>query len=134
MGMGTRLLLIVPGLIVLGFGGRNLRLFWTAWYRGFRTVGAVIDHERSSSTSSDGGSGWVYAPVVRFTDEHGEHHVFTGAVRSGRPDHTRGDEVPVVHPPGRPDQAMIASRAYAGWALGFPLLFGLGFVLLGLLL
>lgn len=128
MNIGARLLVVGVGLGVMALGVRDLRRFWLALRHGFRTVGTVIRIEDRPGRSTR-----VYAPVVRFVDEHGERHEFTGDTASSRRFHTRGDELPVVHPPGRPDQAMIASRGYATVSLVLPLAVGIVFVLVGLL-
>ncbi|WP_114520998.1 DUF3592 domain-containing protein [Altererythrobacter sp. ZODW24] len=70
---------------------------------GLRTSGTVI--AMSDSRDSDGGRS--YAPLVEFYDANGKRHEFSSRVSSNPPRFSRGETVPVIYDPAKPNRAMI---------------------------
>ena len=76
---------------------------------GVRTQGTVIDNRESTNTAG------AYAPVIRFTTQHGrtvefESNVSTPVV------HEVGKQVPVVYQPSKPERAVLATTP-GSWLL-----------------
>ncbi|MET7822787.1 DUF3592 domain-containing protein [Micromonospora zamorensis] len=94
---------------------------------GVASVGTVIGHER---TVDDGP---LYAPVIAFVDENGRKRQFTVAIRTSGLVHSVGEEVPVIYPPGRPNDPRLASFRHHLVKVGLPLTVGALFTFLGLL-
>ncbi|WP_328534421.1 DUF3592 domain-containing protein [Micromonospora zamorensis] len=106
--------------VVQAWGIRKLRR------TGVASVGTVIGHER---TVDDGP---LYAPVIAFVDENGRKRQFTVAIRSSGRVHSVGQEVPVIYPPGRPNDPRLASFRHHLVTVGLPLAVGALFAFLGL--
>lgn len=65
----------------------------------------------------------LYRPRLRFLDESGHPHEFDASFASHPAPHQVGDQLLIVHPPGSPDQARVAT--FSGLWLAPTLLLGL---------
>ena len=119
--------LIVLGVLALVGGVREIRTQRAMRRTGIHAIGIVLRHVIYDSRDLDS-PGPTYAPVVRFQDEHGRFCEFESRVRTSRQRPAVGQNVAVVHPPGRPGSALLDTVGRK--ALDLFLAFGCGLVFL----
>ena len=129
------LLMVLPfvtaiGLGLTGWGAYLVQFHVDLLQRGETSTGVVVALERGSSASSSGRV--ALFPVVKFDTVSGQSITFRHRTGSNPPAFAKGDEVPVIYNPGRPERALIA-EGFRNWLLpGLLLVVGLAVSILSL--
>src|ERR1044071_3148322 len=98
------LIKLVGGLFLLVAGGRQAVRTPLVRRGGVRSTGSVVRVQREWDARENV---WMYAPVVAFRDEQGAGREFTTTTMTTWAAHEPGQEVTVLHPPGRPELARL---------------------------
>ncbi|MEV0639452.1 DUF3592 domain-containing protein [Streptomyces sp. NPDC050619] len=119
--MWLRVLLLLIGLIVIGFGIYEATLHRRLRREGTRTEGRVVRHREKRIQK-----GTTYFAVVDFVDAQGTRHEFEARV-SGVKGLPVGGQAPVVYLLGAPKTARIDHAQKRLESIGIPLLVGIAF-------
>ncbi len=123
--MGFVVFLSVLGLVVLGFGVREVLLQRRLQREGVRVRGAVVRHARRATSGTNRGAQYAMVGFTRADGTSGEIKVTS----SGTREWPVGREVPVVYLPGAPSTARLdlsserrsIARVFVVVGLGFTL-------------
>ncbi|NGO46018.1 DUF3592 domain-containing protein [Streptomyces ureilyticus] len=110
--------LLLIGLIVIGFGIRETALQRRLLREGIRTEGLVVRHRRHRVQKGD-----VFFAVVNFVDAQGISHEFEAKV-SGVKGLPVGGQAPVLYLLGAPKTARVDDSRKRLESMGLPLVFG----------
>jgi Protein of unknown function (DUF3592) len=123
------LLFLLPGMVPLAFGVRQVFVTRAFLAKSAAADGVVVQLDKVAAKSTTGpGRVTIYYPVVRFTAANGRVVQFTRGVGSDPPDYRVGDAVRVHYDPSNPQHATIESLLDLwGWAIA---LITVGLVLL----
>ncbi|MEV1085973.1 DUF3592 domain-containing protein [Streptomyces sp. NPDC050211] len=113
--------LLLIGLIVIGFGIRETALQRRLRREGIRTEGLVVRHRRHRVQK-----GTVFFAVVNFVDAQGTSHEFEAKV-SGVKGLPVGGQAPVVYLLGAPKTARLDQTQKRFESVALPLLAGIAF-------
>ncbi len=113
--------LLLIGLIVIGFGIRETALQLRLRREGIRTEGLVVRHRRERIQR-----GTVFFAVVNFVDAQGTSHEFEAKV-SGVRGLPVGGQAPVVYLLGAPKTARLDHSRKRLESIGLPLVAGIVF-------
>lgn len=125
-------LFFIIGLGMLVGGGFFVKSRAEFLEAGLRSSGVIVDFQRVTSTSSNGGTSTTYYPIVRYQPTGSATQItFKHNAGSSHTSYRRGDRVTVVYAPTDPNDAMI-DDGWMNWlAPGIILLIGLVFALVG---
>jgi hypothetical protein len=122
--IGITLLVVGIGMLA---GGIFFYIHTSQWIQNsVKTMGMVVDFERSLSNNRSFGIRWSYRPLVQFHTATGEQIRFTSNLGSNQPPYQTGQNVRVIYDAGNPGRAEIDSF-FAVW-MGVIVLTGLGMV------